>query len=176
MQRRRLLELALVPLLWAVGTGHTPYKQWSVYRKTHLLILTNKRQSGSFELGQALAAILAEHLPESRARAARAPHSERVASLLSSEQLDVALLPPAEAVAMLKGAPPFAGYGPTPLRSLATVDAFLLVCRSDFPKAHAYLISATLHRHSGELTIEPPLPNRERIPVHAGALEYWRSR
>ena len=72
--------------------GHTPYRQWKLYRQTHLLIFTTRDDPGSDELGERIAACLSTALPDSRARVARAPHAPRIASLITSSQADVAVL------------------------------------------------------------------------------------
>ena len=168
MKRRQMLAglSLLVPVLTpALVQGHTPFQQWTVYRRKHLLILTDKTVSGSFELGQKLAAFLAESLPASKARVTRAPHTERIASLLSSGQIKVAVLPKATAYALFTGAEPFSAYGPVELYVLANQRDFLLVARADFPDHHAYQVAATLQAHAGssgftllsEATTQPPL-------------------
>jgi hypothetical protein len=174
MKRRRFLQAALVGLTGLVSSGHTPYQQWTVYRQRHLLILTDRSDPPSYPLGKRVAAVLATHLPASRARVTRAPHTERIASLISSHQLDVALMRPPDAVALAAGLPPFKAYGPVSLRTLISIDQYLLVCREDFPARHAYVVTQTLDLHRDELPevtaagSQPPA-----IPMHAGALAYF---
>jgi hypothetical protein len=80
--------------------GHAPYGQWGVYRRRHLLILTARADPPSFELGKRVAEVLADRLPSSKAQVSRAPHKERIASLISSQQLDVALMRRDDAAAL----------------------------------------------------------------------------
>ena len=61
------------------------------------------RGSSSFELGKRLAEVLADRLPSSKAQVSRAPHNERIASLISSHQMDVALMRRDDAAALRKG-------------------------------------------------------------------------
>jgi len=164
-----MLGLLAGGLLVGVSRAHTPYQQWVVYRKKHLLIATDKSVEESYPLGRQLAAILAEQLPHSQARVARAPNSIRIASLLATGQFDVALLPSLQAVALMRGDPPFGDYGPLELRALFAVDDFLLICRQNFPVEHAYLVTSTLMQHTeanfheiGEL----------EIPLHPGSREF----
>ena len=174
MRRRRFLHAALIGALGLVSSGHTPYRQWMVYRQRHLLILTDRSDPPSYPLGKRVAAVLAAHLPASRARVTRAPHTERIASLISSKQLDVALLSPPDAIALAAGLPPFEAYGPVALRTLIALDGYLLVCRDDFPARHAYAVTRTLDLHGAGLLraatagAEPPA-----IPLHPGALAYF---
>lgn len=176
MKRRRLLRAALVSGVWCLTTAHTPYGQWTVYRRTHLLILTDRSQPGTFEMGQRIAALLAAQLPESRARVTRAPYRERVASLLISGQLDVALLHAAVAEALFRGDPPFTAYGAAPLRTIALGDGLVLVARADFPEQHAYRLAATLADAGEPLPMWLPTVEGLPIPVHAGVVAFLRGR
>ena len=177
MRRRRFLHAVLIGTLGLASSGHTPYRQWTVYRQRHLLILTDRSDPPSYPLGKRIAAVLATHLPASKARVTRAPHTERIASLMSSKQLDVALMSPPDAVALAADLPPFQGYGPVGLRTLIALDGYLLVCRDDFPARHAYAVARTLHLHRADLphaataNAEPPA-----IPLHPGALAYVEGR
>ena len=174
MRRRRFLHAALIGALGLASSGHTPYRQWMVYRQRHLLILTDRSDPPSYPLGKQVAAVLATHLPASKARVTRAPRTERIASLLSSKQLDVALMTPPDAVALAAGLPPFKAYGPVALRTLIVLDGYLLVCRDDFPARHAYAVTRTLDLHRAELpraaTADSEFP---ASPLHAGALAYF---
>jgi TRAP-type uncharacterized transport system substrate-binding protein len=177
MNRRVFLGSALI--LWALvfGSGHTPYRQWKVYRKRYLLILTSKTDGPSYPLGKIVAEILANHLPASKARVTRAPHTKRIGSLLSSGQMDVALLSRADALAFKEGRGEFRGSGPVDLRTLFAIGGYLLICRDDFPKAHAYLVARTLDHNRDQLpTSDSRVPSRadNMVPVHPGALAYLR--
>jgi hypothetical protein len=174
MKRRSIVKLALISAIWLVGTGHTPYRQWAVYRKKHLLILTDKTRPGSFELGRQLTDILAEHLPESKARVTRAPYLERIASLISSGQLEVALMVRTEATALATAQAPFTAYPPVALRVLIGSGDFVLVCRADFPDQHAYLVSKTLLEHADETLqlVVPAAAQLQPLAVHPGTLAY----
>ena len=175
MRRRRFLRAALVGLAGLVSSGHTPFQQWTVYRQRHLLILTDRSDPPSYPLGKRVASLLAAHLPASRARVTRAPHTERIASLISSKQLDVALMSPPDAVALAAGLPPFKAYGPVALRTLVAVDRYLLVCREDFPARHAYVVTRTLDLHRDELpeVAAAGATPSHAIPLHRGALAYF---
>ncbi|RDD60537.1 hypothetical protein DRB17_17740 [Ferruginivarius sediminum] len=177
--RRAVLRLALGGLIALPATGHAPYGQWGVYRKRFLLILTTKVDPPSFALGQRLAEVLAERLPDSRARVSRAPHKARVASLISTGQLDLALMRPDDAAALRRGLPPFADYGPVQLRRLVGLGDFLLVCRADFPARHAWLLARTIAEAIRDLpaplTPVPTLAQKpdSSVPLHKGARAYF---
>ena len=174
MKRRQFLQVALVGLAGLVSSGHTPFQQWTVYRQRHLLILTDRSDPPSYPLGKRVAAVLATHLPASSARVTRAPHTERIASLISSRQLEVALMRPPDAAALAAGLPPFKEYGPVDLRTLISIDDYLLICREDFPARHAYVVTRTLDLHRDELPEVAAVGSESAgIPMHAGALAYF---
>lgn len=144
MNRRRLLGLGGAAGLVLLLGGHTPYRQWVVYRRKHLLIGCHRDDPETYALAKRIAAALAEHLPAAKARVARAPYPGRLASLLGTGQLEVAVLGTDEAGEMLGGAGPFAPYGPVAVRLLTPVGDRLLVARADFPERHAWLVTGAL--------------------------------
>lgn len=175
MQRRRFLSLTLLsaPLLM----GHTPYRQWKLYRQTHLLIFTSRDDPASDALGERIAARLLAVLPESKARVARAPHVQRIASLITTDQADVAVLSHADALALYRHAPPFDSYRPIALRVLVQTDRHRLVCREDFQVAHGYLLAEALAGAEGSPRIvlpQDPGTADATVPVHPGVLAYLR--
>jgi hypothetical protein len=177
MRRRDFLKTAVVAGAAVFGTGHTPYGQWSAYRQQYLLILTN-RADESYSLGKRVVEVLATYLPESKARVARAPHLRRVASLIGTKQLDVALLRRVDAEALLRGEGPFAKVGPVPLRSIVVLGDYLLLCRDDFPDDHAYVIAETLSRYRDLLPVPVAVEGAGAegtsgsVTVHPGALAF----
>jgi hypothetical protein len=175
MHRRRFLCLAVsaAPLLM----GHTPYRQWKLYRQTHLLIFTSRDDAASDALGERIAARLRAVLPESNARVARAPHVQRIASLITTDQADVAVLSHADALALYRHAPPFDSYRPIALRVLAQTDQHQLVCREDFQIAHGYLLAEALAGAEGSPRIllpQDPATAAATVPAHPGVLAYLR--
>ncbi|PWG62925.1 hypothetical protein [Sediminicurvatus halobius] len=175
MRRRDLLRLALLlpavlPLL-----GHTPYRQWQVYRRKHLLIGSHRVDEPTYPLGQRLAEVLARELPESRARVTRAPNAWRLASLIATDQLQVVLLSGTDAEALRDGRDGFESFGRTELRALFRFGPHWLITRPDFPGWQAYLVVEALAGHARELGGEPAAAHRDPpVPVHAGALAYAR--
>ena len=175
MQRRAALKVWVAGLAWLALSAHTPYGQWQVYRQRHLMIGTSKVDPPSYQIGQRIAGVLVTNLPESSARVARGPDAWRLASLLTSGQIEVVLLRTAETVALRDGRPPFEAFGATRLCSLFAFGDHWLVCRPDFPDRHAYLVVETLAIH-GDLTLagSPADPARSPVPVHPGALAFLR--
>lgn len=180
MRRRRFLELALIGAAAALAPvatwAHTPYRQWVVYRKRHLLILTSRADPRGVTLGRRVAEVLAEYLPASEARLSRGPHAQRIASLISTKQMDVAILPRADAAALMAGQPPFEDYGPVPLRTIVTLGDHLLICRDDFPDRHAYVVAWTLVANASLLPVPAVVGDGGPVPAHPGALAYAAGR
>lgn len=171
---------AALGLAWLAVSAHTPYRQWKVYRKRRLLIVGAKTDPAGYRLTRAVAETLAAQLPDSHARPSRASNTARLASLLRTKQMDVAVLARAEAVALRRGHGTFRDVGPVELRALFALGAHLLVCRADFPEAHAYLLVQTLDQHrealaSGDARL-PGAAEALAVPLHAGVLVYLADR
>ena len=180
MRRRTFIELAVAGAAWVLApystSAHTPYRQWVIYRKKHLLILTSKTDGPSYPLGKRVAELLVERLPASKARVTRAPHTKRIASLISTRQMDVAILSRRDATRLMEGRSPFADYGPVKLRTIVALGDYLLVCRDDFPARHAYLVAETLVGGKDELPVAVAIEEGGEVPVHAGARAYSEGR
>jgi hypothetical protein len=146
MNRRNFLLGALALAAGAKpALAHTPYGQWVVYRKKHLLVGAHRADPRTYDLAKELAALLLEHLPESRSRVARAPTAERIASLIGTEQLDIAVLARADAAGMLRGSGRFRPYGAIALQLLAELGPHQLVAHERFPMRHAWLVAGAVH-------------------------------
>jgi hypothetical protein len=170
--RRRALILACGALgAWLVLGAHTPYRQWQVYRQRHLVIGTSRADAPSYALGKRIVFVLLEHLPESSARVTRGPDPWRLASLLTTSQLDVVLLSAEDAAALREGHAPFEAFGPTEMRALARLGSHLLLTRPDFPDRHAYLVAMTLSEHGDALEAAVEI-GADVVPTHPGALAY----
>lgn len=164
ISRRTLLLGAAGMLMVQAAPAHTPYKQWDVYRRKHLLIGTCRADPESYPLGKRLVGILAAGLPDSKARVTRAPNQERLASLLTTEQLDLVLFSFGEAAALADGKEPFTDYGPFPLRLVFAIEDYALVCGETFPARHAWLVTQTL---ADELPV--PDSDQPRLDLHEGS-------
>ena len=179
--RRRFLSLASGCAAWFVLCGHSPYRQWMVYRATHLIILTSRDDPAADELGETFAAIVRAALPDSKARVGRGPQVQRIASLIATRQADVGVVSRANALAMYRGEDPFRQFGPIALRVLVQTDAYCLVCREDFLPQHGYLLAEALLAHGATkegflLGLHVPGRGASQIPPHAGALAYAEAR
>ena len=168
-RRQVLIGLALAAASAAAAGAHTPYGQWVVYRQKHLLIGAHRGDGRTYELAQAVVAALDEELPEARARVARGPRPQRIASLIGTGQMLTAVLSEAEAELMAEARPPFDGYRPTPLRALAALGGgYLLVASPDLSEDHAWLVTQALgHAQLGHA------PEGVSLPIHPGATAFW---
>ncbi len=174
MNRREFLWVPVLLASWQAAGAHTPYRQWVVYRKKHLLIGAHRADPTTYDLAKELASVLAHSLPKSKCRVARAPTAQRLASLIGTDQLDVAVLAAVDAIAMQKGSGQFEPYGPIALRQLAVVGERLLVAHERLPAKHAWLITATLDQT--KTTDMHGLGLDSAIGWHSGALAYVRGK
>lgn len=145
LSRRCAIAAAVASaVMGARATAHTPYGQWTTYRRKHLLVGCHRADLRTYELAQALVENLDDHLPEAQARVARAPDARRLASLLGTDQLQMALLRASDAAAMAAGAGEFQPYGRIPLTGLARVQDRCLVAHESMPAHHAWLLARAL--------------------------------
>lgn len=169
MNRRHVIKTAAALGVWWLTSGHTPYRQWAVYRKKHLLIGANKADPPTYALGKKLAALFAAELPESQARVARAPHAWRLASLITTDQIELILLSDGDVRSLRDGKDGFEAFGKTALRSLFRFGGYWLVCRPDFPEDHASLLARTLAQHGmGIAKIQGLADEHAPVPAHPG--------
>jgi len=174
VNRRRALRLSAGAAAALLLGGHTPYGQWVVYRKKHLLIGCHKADPETYDQAKRVVALLAEHLPAAKSRVARAPDAGRLASLLGTAQMNVAILGPEDAAAMLRGAGRFEPYGAIALRVLTPVDGRLLLARADFPERHAWLVTGALAGTDLAPAPQPPGDSAGDfdVPWHPGSLAF----
>ena len=174
MNRRQFLTLSGAAAGWTLLSGHSPYRQWIVYRETHLVIITSRDDPAGDDLGETFAAVLRQALPDSKAAVGRGPRVQRIASLLVSKQAEVGVVSCVNGLAMYRGDGPFAQYGQVPLRVLVQNEQYQLVCREDFLPQHGYLVAEALMENGGKergLFI-PAAGGSGAIPPHAGALAF----
>ena len=179
MNRRQFITLASVATGAIVLCGHSPYRQWQVYRKTHLVIVTSRDDLAGDDLAEQCAAIVRTALPDSKATVGRGPDVRRIASLMSTRQAEVAVLSRQNALAMYRGEGTFEQYGSIALRVLVENDAHQLICREDFPLQHGFLLAEALLTGGTGLGLSiPPINSAASrdIPPHAGALAFAEGR
>ena len=144
MIRRRILQGLGAAAAATLLSGHTPYGQWTVYRLKHLLIGCHREDPATYELAQQVVAVLGQHLPSAKSRPARAPTPGRLASLLGTDQLHVAVLGWQQAERMAAGVAEFKPYGAITLTLIAPVRGHALIAHSSLPKRHVWLVAAAL--------------------------------
>lgn len=169
MRRRELFGTALAGAL-AYSTGalaHTPYKQWQIYRRKHLLVGCQKDQPDTYALAKSLVSLFEAELPRASARVARAPHAQRIASLMATDQLDTAIVPTQVAADMAAANNQFAAYGKVPLRLLFCFDDLLMVGLESMPEHHAVMIHDAIR--SAHTAADKPEPV---VPWHAAIVEH----
>jgi hypothetical protein len=179
MKRRHFLCLAAASAGWVLLSGHSPYRQWIVYRQTHLIILTSRDDLGADDLGEKFAAIVRGALPDSHAAVGRGPRVQRIASLISTQQVAVGVVSRPNALAMYHGEGPFQQYGAIPLRVLVQNDGYRLVCRDDFLPQHGFLLAEALMENGKDLGLSIPARDAAGtgdIPAHVGALAFAERR
>jgi hypothetical protein len=175
LTRRTLLVGVSCILLGRAAGAHTPYRQWDVYRQKHLLVGTCRADPESYPLGKRLVSILASSLPDSKARVTRAPDQRRLASLITTGQLELVVFEFGEAVALAGGNAPFAEFGPYPLRLVFKVDGHALVCGETFPARHAWLVTRALAERLPVSTILAAADEAE-LAVHDGSRAFLAGR
>jgi len=160
-----LLVAAMQPLSLH---AHTPYKQWAVYRQKHLLIGCHKDVPETYELSKRIVALLDVDLPAASARVARAPAASRLASLLATGQLDIAVLAPQTATAMASGSGIYTAYGSISLTTLLPLDKYLLTGHSRLHDHHCWQITKALQ----PLTTPDAITWKPILPWHKGSEQY----
>jgi TRAP-type uncharacterized transport system substrate-binding protein len=109
-----------------------------------LLVGCHKDVNATYILAKQIVDVLDTHLPKASARVARAPTAQRIASLMATDQMDVAVMSANNANTMAAGEGDFKPFGKVPLKTLLQLEQWILVCRSDLPDRHAWLIANAL--------------------------------
>lgn len=172
---RKLAALALWGMAAVLLPGHSPYRQWYAFRAKHLVVVTDESRPGALDVATAIASAISARWPDTRSVAAAARSPVEVVKLLASGQLQVGLVPAAEAVNAFEGRGRFASVGKVPLRALATVEGDLLVVLESCARERARAIAQALDesRASGPLAQKALLRAPGPIPFHPGALEFY---
>lgn len=139
-----------------------------MYRRKHLLVGTCRADAPTYPLGKRVVAALEAHLPESRARVTRARDQTRLASLITTGQLETVLFSEADVARLRDGAAPFEAFGPTALSGLFRFSRHRLICRPDFPERHAWLVARALAAAADGFADAAPADGAV-VPVHPGA-------
>jgi hypothetical protein len=149
-----------------------PDRMWPVYRRYHLLIVSQRDDQSSGTLTAAIVEVLSRYLPSSRPQLVRAADSRRIGVLIATDQQDVAIMQADSAEALFLAKPPFADILEAPLRIIVSFGSHVFVCRPNFAAGHAYLLAKTLAEHGGELPAPAVAPNGV-VPAHPGARAFF---
>jgi hypothetical protein len=170
--RRSFLRLVAAAGAGIALSAHTPYGQWTIYRRRNLFVVASRSDDAALALARTVVAGLARELPEAHARVTRATDPVRIASLLVTGQLDVAIVSRAEAEAMLNGSREYRAVGPTPLRVIVQLGDHALVTTEDLKDRHAYLLARAVDHMQAELPAGGSETEHLDLPEHPGALAY----
>jgi hypothetical protein len=170
--RRCFVKWAAVTFATVALAAHTPYGQWTVYRRRNLFIVASRTDTRAVELAQKLVQGLLQELPESNARFTRASDPVRIASLLATGQLDVAVVSRNQALQILNGSGDFRAVGSVPLRLLAELGYHLLVTVESFREQHASLVAEAFEHMRLQFPAAAGLSGTLTIPEHSGVIAY----
>ncbi len=172
MNSRRILikKLFFLPLLPLSGfvSAHTPYRQWRVVRKKHLLIYSNREDLKTDELAEQVNKVLKQFLPDAKSMVARGRNYKRIASILTTGQGMLALFKKDEAKNLFNGEYPYNGYSGQHIRVICQIDNYYLLSNTSFKNDHAILVYDTLiDHHSNTIKISD-----NSIPLHSALIKY----
>jgi len=162
---------------WITLSGQAAERQWRRSRAGDLLLYINAQDPGSDEIGEMLAKQLRKLLPESGARVAREPTAVRVASVMGTQQGNLAVIAYDIAREIYRGNPPFTAARPIELRVLVENFKYQVLCRADFERDRAYLVTEALMKDPELLKLRVPdrpagTTSRDSVPTHPGALAF----
>jgi hypothetical protein len=178
MTRRKLLRAGVGPaalVLTGPGAAVADLERdglWLTYRRYRLLIVGQRDDERAGALADAVVYVLARFLPPSRAGLARAADTRRVGVLIGTDQQDVAIMAAESAEALFLARAPFDDIRNVPLRLIASFGSHVLVCRTDFPGHHAYLMAQTLAAHRDALPAPASVP-AGLVPAHQGSRAFF---
>ncbi|HYV66650.1 MAG TPA: hypothetical protein VE964_10440 [Myxococcales bacterium] len=166
----RIARTALLAAAGLLLLGHSPYRQWYAYRAKHLVVVSAESRPGSAALAQAVAEAIAAGVPGSKAVAAAVHTPLEVVKLLSSGQLQVGLLPSADARQAFQGTGSFAEDGPVPLRAVAILGDDLLVVLDSYPNARSRDLARAIAARPGKWPelVPATFKGAPPVPFHDG--------
>ena len=172
MNFRRILlkKLFLSSLLTLSGfvNAHTPYRQWKVVRKKHLLIYSNREDLKTDQLAEQVNKVLKQFLPDAKSMVARGRNYKRIASILTTGQGMLALFKKVEARNLFNGKYPYKGFSGKHIRLICQIDDYYLLSNTSFKNDHAILTYDTLVDHNTS-TIKI---SDNSIPLHSALIKY----
>ena len=179
MNRRRALIGMSALVAWITLSGQAGNRKWTRGGAAGLLLYINAQDPGSGEIGEMLAKQLRKELPESGAASVQEPTPARVAGAMSTQQGNLAVIAYDIALEIYRGDPSFNGVGPIELRVLVENYKYQVLCRADFERDRAYLVTAALMKDPVPLKLMVPdrstgTTGPDSIPTHPGALAFMK--
>ena len=129
--------------------AHAPWGQHQVYRQMHMLIMCSKKDSGAFKFTKFVVGYFKEHLPESKARVARAPHEDRIFALLKTDQIPLAILSYTLLDKIFKDKSQISKYLKEETRVLYFFPDMVLISNNHFSKKKSDIIYKSLKKAHG---------------------------
>jgi hypothetical protein len=149
-----------------------PDRMWPVYRRYHLLIVSQRDDERSGALTAAVVDVLSRYLPGSRPQLVSAADARRVGVLIATDQQDVAIMQAGSAEALYLAKPPFEDITQAPLRIIVSFGSHVLACRPNFMARHAFLLAKTLTEHADGLPAPAVAPGGV-VPAHPGSHAFF---
>ncbi len=172
MRRRSFLASILFVLSPAIAIAHSPWGQYAVYRKKHLLVLSTRDDEGTYPFSKLLVNAINNTAPEAKARPARAKDLNRAYDLLRTDQFQFALLSRTNVNAMRSATGPYSGGERVDLKTIYCFEELEFVVRADFP---ANLVAIVTHAVLSNLETLPgalaPSEVLGYVTLHSGARE-----
>ena len=145
--------------------SHSPYNNWDNFRSRYLQIVTNKNDVEGDKFGEEIVDTLRQGLPSSRALVSRSPDIERIASLLYTDQIKVAVISHKDLKILLS----LEDFKLMPVSILLDNGTYVILARNDLHAYHGYLISKTLYDNKW-LRFSAPTSNKLGLVTHPGTL------
>ena len=154
---RRLFVFSAACFLLARSPGHahSPWGQYHVYRKKHLLILSTRDDGPSYPFSRQLVDCLDATLPAAKARPARAIDLERAHNLLRTDQFQFALLSKRNVEMMREASGRFSGKQAVDLKTVLEFGDLALVVRAEFPAGLVAMVAQGIVEGADGLSIKP---------------------
>ena len=173
--QRRIFLCSVAYLISTVSPlyAHSPWGQYQVYRRKHLLLLSSRDDELSYPFSKELVACLDNVLPIAKARPARAINIERAFELLRTDQFQFAVFDRENIDKMRNATGEFSDRAPVDLGTLLQFGDLHMVVRRDFPDDLVATVTHNLIKCRNKLSI--PLNLKPQIlddpNLHQGAKE-----
>ncbi len=170
MLRRTFLCMLPAFFIPPMAKAHSPWGQYAVYRKKHLLVLSTRDDADSYSYSKLLVDAINKSAPEASARPARAINLERAYNLLRTDQFQFALLSRANIQSMRAATGTFAGRPSVDLKTIYQFDHLEFAVVADFPDELVAIVTDAVLSHIATLPgALPPAEVLKSETLHRGA-------